>query len=815
MNKLNKSELLLPVGNYQMCLAAIHNGADAIYVGMPGFNARGRSHDHELDELQEIIDTCHLYGVKVHVAFNILIFENELDSAIEKLDQVMKLGPDAFIVQDVGLIKIINDLYPDMEVHGSTQMTVTCHDAIDFYDDLNIKRFVLGRENSLKEIKTIRENTNKELEVFVHGALCVAYSGQCFTSEAIGGRSANRGQCAQSCRFEYDLIVDGKKKQLLDQKYLVSPQDLCGINEIDELMDLGIDSFKVEGRLKSPQFVASVASSYRKKIDGNSKDVNSDIEKMQVNFSRGFFNGWLDGVSHQNLVHAKYGSHQGLLLGTAKVVKNKVIVNTKTKVNAGDGVLFGNNTGAKVYHVSNTLDGVELSFAKDFDLNLVKDGSSVYLNSSDKLEKELSKSFTDKNQFKKIPISLRLQTIIGDKAKLYVSDGINEFCVTSNLVVEKALNASLTKETILKPLKGLSHSAYEVDSFEWQGDKDIFLANKELKNLKKEFISLLNEKRTTPVNHSRLQFNKPNKALNTHSANSKLTILIRKFEQLEAIEQIALTNPNFINFIDKVILDFEFGKDFNASVDKLNELNIKSVIATTRVLKPGEYHNLKQIIRANPYGILVRNPGAIEFLKDYDFKLYGDFGLNISNSVTANYFLSKGLDTICPSYDLNFKELMPMLECVDTKKVEITIHQYMPEFHMEHCVFAAFMSNGNSFKDCGKPCEKHTVELKDMFGNFHQIKADQECRNTMFKSVPQSAVKFLKDWTKLGVNKFRFEALHEDSSELKNKLDVYLKLMSGDLNSDKAYEIIGNVEEFGLSVGQLQNDRSYKARKKE
>lgn len=817
MENLNTSELLLPVGNYQMCLAAIHNGADAIYVGMPGFNARGRSYDHEMDELKEIIDTCHLYGVKVHIAFNILIFQNELEKAIEKLDQVVALGPDAFIVQDVGLIKLINERYPTIEVHGSTQMTVTCHDAIELYEDLDIKRFVLGRENSLDEIKIIRENTNKELEVFVHGALCVAYSGQCFTSEAIGGRSANRGQCAQSCRFEYDLFVDGKQKQLVDKKYLVSPKDLCGLNEVSKLKELGINSFKVEGRLKSPQFVASVASSYRNQIDGKLTNPSQAMDMMQINFSRGFFSGWLHGVSHQNLVGAQFSSHRGIYLGNIKIDKNTVLVKTDFEIQAGDGVLFAHNSkkedvGAKVYTVTKQNGFTVLSFSKGFDLKSLNEETQIYLNSSDKLDKELTKSFSDRNYFKKIPISIVFTTKIDCNAILEVTDGNQSIEVLSQENVSKSINAPAELNELEKFFSGLTHTVYELKSFKWVGDKEVFISNKNLKALKRELIEKLNNLRTVPKIHPQHNIDRPELKYRKETISPKLTILIRTYDQLNAIKKLS---SQYKNYIEKVVLDFEFGKDYGASVTELKELGIKSIIATTRILKPREYHNLKAIMRANPDGILVRNAGALQYLQDSGLELYADFGLNISNSISANYFISKGIKKFCPSYDLSFDELIPMLECVDTSKVEITLHQYMPEFHMEHCVFAAFLSKGNSFKDCGKPCEKHTVELKDMFGNVHHIKADQECRNTMFRATPQSAAKFIEQWIELGVESYRFEALHEKSEDLQKKLEVYLKLMSKDLNSLEVYEMIGSVENYGVSTGQLLNSRSYRSRKKE
>src|SRR5690606_8549453 len=230
-----KNELLLPVGNMDMCLAAVHYGADAVYIGVPFFNARGRTTDFSLEDLKEMIDLCHLYGVRVNLAFNVVIFQEEFPKAIELLKAILPMGPDAFIVQDLGLAKLIREMAPHQRIHASTQMTVTNADAIKLVDDLKIDRFVLGRENSIKEINLVKDATDKELEVFVHGALCVAYTGQCFTSETLGGRSANRGQCAQSCRLEYELYVDDEKKDLGNKKYLVSPKDLMGIEEIPAL----------------------------------------------------------------------------------------------------------------------------------------------------------------------------------------------------------------------------------------------------------------------------------------------------------------------------------------------------------------------------------------------------------------------------------------------------------------------------------------------------------------------------------------------------------------------------------------------------
>jgi putative protease len=316
-----KSELLLPVGNLNMCLAAIHHGADAIYVGVPFFNARGRTTDFSISDLKEMIDLCHLYGVRVNLAFNVVIFQNEFPKVAELLKEILPLNPDAFIVQDLGLAKLIREMAPHQRIHASTQMTVTNPDAIKFVDDLKIDRFVLGRENSLSEIQMIREQTDKELEVFVHGALCVAYSGQCFTSESLGGRSANRGQCAQSCRLEYELYVDDKKKEMGDKKYLVSPKDLMGIEEVTKLQEIGVNSFKVEGRLKTPEYVAATAKNYREVLDGAPLQLGKRTADLASTYSRGFFTGWLNGVDHQKLVDGSFSAHRGLEIGKIKEVR--------------------------------------------------------------------------------------------------------------------------------------------------------------------------------------------------------------------------------------------------------------------------------------------------------------------------------------------------------------------------------------------------------------------------------------------------------------------------------------------------------------
>ncbi|MDD0851854.1 U32 family peptidase [Halobacteriovorax sp. GB3] len=834
MKKEKKSELLLPVGNIDMARAAIHNGADAIYLGMPGFNARGRTVDHSINDLKEIVDLCHLYGVKVHLAFNILIFQNELEKAKETLLKVLPLGIDAFIVQDLGLVQLIKAISPQQVIHASTQMTVTNSEAIELLHDLDIKRFVLGRENSLKEIKEIRGKTQKELEVFVHGALCVAYSGQCFTSESIGGRSANRGQCAQSCRFEYEMIVDGKKKDLIDKNYLVSPQDLCGINELPELIEMGVESFKVEGRLKSPSFVATAAKSYKEVINDqyNPESLKKSIEEMAISYSRGFFSGWLHGVDHQQLVDGSYGSNRGLKLGQVlNKTRNTLIIGSQRNILKGEGLLFTafengkkRELGAKVFDVKILNQSkYELSFSKDFDLRKIQVNDTVYLTSSPQLEKETVKSFESRDFWKRIPLSIEFLAEVSKKASLTIQDDLgNTITVLSESPLEEA-KSEIDLNKSKKTLSALSQSAYELKEIEIITNKtQPFLNNKELKVLRRKAIEQLNQKRID----RQITFYQDyeiarNREIKSYEKNlSKLNILVREPLQAEKLIEFLATTDKETRQIDSIILDYEFSKFLSGTIElfkeKLSNSDIKCAIATTRILKPKEYHHLNHILRLNPDFVLVRNLGAISYLKknNPELPLRGDFSLNVANALSANYLLSKGLESLSVSYDLNEAQLLSMLKEGPAENLELTIHQYMPSFHMEHCVFAAFLSNGSSFRDCGKPCEKHKMELKDQFGNSHYIKVDQECRNTMFNATSQSASGLLNTVLPYGLHQFRIEALHESGEELIKKIESYIDFFEDRIEERELMSSINSMEKYGLSTGQLLKNDSYRDKKK-
>ncbi|KHD87564.1 MAG: collagenase [Bdellovibrio sp. ArHS] len=832
-------------------MAAIHNGADAIFMGVPGFNARGRSYDFQIEEVKEIIDTCHLHGVKVNLAFNILIFQNELQAAVEVLEKILPLKPDAFIVQDLGLVRLIRQMAPNQRVHASTQMSVTNAEAIQWLDDLGIQRFVLARENSLSEIQAIKQNTNKEIEVFVHGALCVSYSGQCFTSEGIGGRSANRGQCAQSCRFSYEMYVDGEKRDLQGRSFLVSPQDLCGINEVPQLLAAGVDCFKVEGRLKTPEYVATAARSFDEAISAAQagETLAQPILKkkqMATAFSRGFYSGWFHGVNHQELVEGTFSAHRGFEFGKISRINAhsfEVDLNDATIlqglkadfIKPGDGILWvykdrqgqSQEKGGFVFAVK-TLSPrrFELEFSRDIAMDGLFQGARVFYNHDKDLKKDVALSVEDKQRKKRLPVAIQAKAFLGQPLTVTYTDGTYSVTASSESVCEAAKTKGLSAESLQEELFALMGSPFRGEKFACEIDPTtpLFLPHRQIKELRQQLIKELTDLRiqngaapAIPPKDLVMDWVSRQKTSQNSPQSLKLNLLLRDKGQVEDVVQAITTGDILPERINLFILDFEFGLDFEPSLNLLKAQGLKVGIATTRILKPNEHRNVKHLLRLNPDAILARNLGAVQYLQAnrYQGQILGDFSLNVANHLTAQYLLDKGLTSICLGYDLNHLQVSDLLQAGQAARFEVTAYQYMPSFHMEHCVFAAFLSKGSSFKDCGKPCERHEVKLKDQFGNWHQIKPDQECRNTMYNGTSQSAARYVKDWESLGLGFIRYEALKERGAELITKIQAHLEYISGTRNLDSLIKELGNVESYGLSENHFQREKEYQSRKKD
>ena len=444
------TELLAPAGDWEALRAAVANGADAVYFGLSNFNARHRATNFTLEELPEVIGFLHAHNVRGYVACNTLIFSDELPECTRFLAAIAQAGADAVIVQDLGLTRLIRRLAPDLPIHGSTQMTLTEPRGIEFVGSLGVERVILARELSLADIERVTRGASLPVEVFVHGALCVAYSGQCLTSEALGGRSANRGQCAQACRMPYELIVDGWRRDLGDHAYLLSPQDLAAHELIGELVRLGVASLKIEGRLKSAQYVAVTTQTYRMALDAalESKPFALSARRqldLAQSFSRGFTPGFLDGVNHQRLVHGRFPKSRGVRVGKLVARTGRgVLVHLDDEhrradspaavVKPGDGIVFDeghpeqDEQGGRVFEVRIAPDEdqsghVELVFGRGaVNLAALATGCLVWKTDDPDFRRRMERTYSRDGAPRRVPVTFRVFGRRGGSLRLTARD---------------------------------------------------------------------------------------------------------------------------------------------------------------------------------------------------------------------------------------------------------------------------------------------------------------------------------------------------------------------------------------------------------
>lgn len=804
------AEILAPVADFDMLKAAVHNGAGAVYIGLPGFNARGRSSDLSMDEIREMAEYCHLYGLKLFGALNILIFETELHAVKSLVIESLQAGVDALIVQDLGLASMIHQLSDDISLHASTQMTVASSEAIACLNDLGFERYILARECSLEEILKIREQTEKELEVFVHGALCISYSGQCLASEMMFNRSANRGQCAQSCRLEYNVEVDGQIQK--GAKAVFSPKDLAGISAIDTLKSSGIDSFKIEGRLKSAEYVAAVCRMYSE---------NQILPEMDVLFSRGKSVGWLQGQKHKGLMNLEYSHHRGMKIGKVieRIKKAKfpsLSIETRQEIQPGDSLLFVKDnleiTGGKIYEIQRKGKILQVTFSKDVSLKQVETDSEVYWNSSSTLDKKIQQSWKNKELMKKVPVQMRITGQLGAPLRLELSDDQGNWVqAETELLLEPAKQSGLDETSMKKVLGGLGGTAFQLDSLSRNLDDNLFIHNRELKQIKRDCIAQLEEKR--------VQVRVPElKALSVVSKTKKdalpdqpqeLSILVRSIQNFQKLEAAG---------VKTVYLDFPGIRNIRNAGRELRKTGLKLGLTTPRIFKGNETSYLTNILKFKPDVLLVRSPGAWQWILQSgllreETELVADFSFNITNHLSAEWLLKKGMNRLTPAYDLNKDQLLDFAKATKAASLECILHASVPVFHMEYCVYANQLGKGENIDSCGMPCMDHKIRIYNEKQQPLRMEVDSFCRNTASMEEAISYSELIPDFKKLGVRYFRLEWAGGDEEELFALTDYYLEALNMDTTDRKLVELKRRIH-TEVSSGMLFKADNYQDKKK-
>ena len=792
--------LLSPAGNWECARAAVANGADGIYFGLERFNARLRAENFTVADLGELMPWLHQQGVKGFVTLNTLVFTAELAEVEQFLRAMIAAGVDAVIVQDVGVCRLIRHLSPDLPIHASTQMTITSTAGVAFARSLGAEVAVLARECSLAEMRKI---SGLPLEVFVHGALCVAYSGQCLTSEALGGRSANRGECAQACRMTYELLADGEKVDLGTKHYLLSPQDLMGLEQIPALIAAGIHCFKIEGRLKSPEYVAAVTKIYRQAVDralAGCPQPTTDQERYELgmSFSRGFYSGWLEGINNQALVRGDYGKKRGVALGTVRRLdRDWLWIETQVGVKPGDGVVVGleQEQGGRVYQVQQqgSLTGLRLG-REQGGWHQVQVGDPVWKTSDPELEKRWRQSYQTLPG--RIPITFAVYGQIGEPVTLVARDPDgHRVAVHSQMPVQRAEKHPLTAARWQAQLGRLGGTPFVWGGLEEHLEAGGILPVSEINRLRREAVSQLLARRAQ-VHPWTLNGERSYRDLLPDPDSSdvgavSLAVLVRDLQTLAVV---------LSEGVERIYVELEDPRQYRQAVALADAHGQGIWVAPPRITKPGETWILKQVRSAQAAGYLIRNYDHLEFFAGE--RCVADFSLNIANPISARTFWERyRLDRLTASYDLNLEQLGDLLTHAPPHWFEITLHQHMPMFHMEHCVFCAFLSKGTDYTNCGRPCEKHTVKLRDRTGTAHLLKADAGCRNTLFNGKAQTGAAGIPYLLQRGARQFRLEFLDESGEQIRTTIQAYRAVLGGELSGSQLWRDLQLINQLGVTRG--------------
>jgi putative protease len=796
-------EILAPAGDEAAMRAAIAAGADAVYFGLKDFNARARATNFDADALGQTMTLLHEHGVKGYVTLNTLVFDDELENMERAIRTCAKAGVDAVIVQDFAVAKMVKAIAPDLPVHASTQMTCTDAGAVEMARDLGAERVILARELSLQDIENIKRSTDMELEVFVHGALCIAYSGQCLTSEAIGGRSANRGACAQACRLPYDLVVDGEKRDVGDRAYLLSPQDLDAS----------------EGRLKGPEYVAATTRLYRAALTKDSTNLTPLRDAAQQAFSRGAGPGFLTGVNHQHLVEGRACDHRGLLVGTFERLerlrgRDYLRVRLSRSISRGDGLLVEGGraskgeVGGRVWTIlrrgedvprAEAHDEVLVWFGPETNVGPAEPGRQLWRTNDPTLEKSTVAEV--ERAPRRLRLHVRVHGRVGELPVYEASTEAGATCkITGDTPITEASRGAPIEEVLRDKLGRLGDTPFELGNVVTDLPAGAMIPPSSINRARRTLAATLlgqasRSFATTTVSSSELvhRATPPDQT----PAPRGLFVLCRTLEQAEAAARSGA---------DGVYLDFLELVGTGAAVRALraNHPQLTIGVAPPRIRKPGEEKIDRYLASLEPDVILVRGLGALRDPGSSKAMRIGDFSLNVTNRLTAAEVLSHNLQAFTPSFDLDATQLERLLDSAFGPFAEIVVHHPMPLFHMEHCVIAALLSAGKDYRDCGRPCEKHKVSLADRAGMIHPVEADVGCRNTVFHAAAQSAASIFKAAERTGVQRFRIELVRESAKDVERIVSTYRQLWAEEIQVIDVYRALRTEGGYGVVKGSLR-----------
>ena len=740
----NKIELLSPAGSIESFKAACQNGADAVYMGVDKYNARAMAVNFGINEYIECIEYAHIRGIKVYLTLNTLMYDDEIKEALDIVLKLYSKGLDAVIIQDIGLGMLIHKLIPKLPLHASTQMSVYSLDQVKYLEGIGFKRVVLARELSVDEIEYICKNTNLEIEVFIHGALCVSVSGQCLLSSTIGNRSANRGRCAQPCRMKYSLY-NSKGKELISNSYILSKKDIFGLEYVNKLKEIGVTSLKIEGRNKNPEYVAGVTKNYRNAINNNINS-NTKQELMQL-FNRGGISiGYFDGVKYKNSISLLSPKNTGIFLG--KVIDKKGVY-VKLKLEEDIDM----HDGFEIYSEDKVVSNIVTCIKNDKYVNVnrnmkkgeyvwigdvkksVKIGSNIYKTSSDKLNKKYRLTYSNNVENIKNKVEVEIN-ILKDK-KIFAKVFLNNICINidTNYIPQLANNKELDKEAVISAFSKTQDIPFIFDFKKINIDNKLFVP-----------VSILNELRRKIVYEILKSYK-----ININVSNEEK--LVEKLLNEEVVQNIKIKDSNKVNAkflykydnkvnyakVDRLYIDIcDYIKYREDILEKYKNVQIYIVIPNVVLSNKRKIilDNIDEIFKDNISGVLL---GSFEFFKlvlekkkQYNFVLVADYTLNISNIYSATFLVKEGFDVITPSYDMSITDIENMSRYVNVEIVE----DYITVMTSRYCILVSMLEDRKENKNCSMPCLKDRFYLKDDYGYKYYIINDSiDCIMRLVKQI--------------------------------------------------------------------------------
>lgn len=805
---IDKIEILAPVGSVESLYAAVENGADAVYLGGKLFNARQYASNFTDDDLKNAVEYAHLRNVKVYVTANILLDDYELKEIIDYLTFLYNIDVDAVIVQDLGLARIIKELFPDFEVHGSTQMSINNYKGVQFLEELGFNRVVLARELSTTDIRYIKDNTNIELEAFIHGALCVSYSGQCLMSSLIGGRSGNRGTCAQPCRMPYSIVSKKDNKIInpkYEEKYLLSPKDLNTVEHLKDIIDAGIVSLKIEGRMKKPEYVAIIVNGYRKELDRIlgihnerlSEREHKDIAQM---FNRGFTKGYINNEYGKNFISFDKPNNRGILIGeVVKLERDLITIKLQEPISKGDGIEIINKDGSSYGQI---IDKILLG-NKTIDASDA--GSTIRLNSSNKAEVgakvyktfdlllniRAAETYTKKETLKRFPINMAVEISIGEPVRLMLWTDEHYISLESNEAAEKGLKVVLEKEKVINQMNKLGDTPYYLNNIDVNLEEGAMIPVSVLNGLRRKGIEELNKKRGNFNNRLEINREKINERANE--------IFNYPINEIKSLRKISVKVDNVsqfmeldLNKLNRVYLNFN--EDIEACIKEIKKHNKEIYLSTEKIIDNMEFCKLDKLfdnVASQIDGISSSNIGTLKFIKDrYNTNIHCDIGLNIFNSSTVKLLIDNGVSSLMLSPELKLGQIAHICK-TNNVEYEVLGYGHLPLMTTKHCPMSLV-------RGCENDDNCNTCELRSGYGLYDRKGMTFEMKRkgkstVIYNSQPLIVAEYIDKIFSAGIHMMRLDFTIEKEN-IRFIQELYYEIAMNGIFKNEMKEKLENIK---------------------